>query len=144
MCAKLCDALACALYPEIRALDDLSARRRVWRAAAARCRCSPVLIVWAALGMAGVVVGTAITEDFVSPPWWRPLATAINKLYVLWLVLAVSYPYLARTRMTRLLRQELAEHGVPICVHCGYDLRCRVGDVCPECGQPLPQPPADS
>ena len=32
------------------------------------------------------------------------------------------------------LRQHLNEHGIPICMNCGYDLRGQVNRVCPECG----------
>lgn len=38
---------------------------------------------------------------------------------------------------SKLLRQELLDCGVPICVHCGYHLIGMPGPNCPECGRPF-------
>ncbi|MGD8453252.1 MAG: hypothetical protein PVJ57_15655 [Phycisphaerae bacterium] len=42
-----------------------------------------------------------------------------------------------RKRSRRFLRQCLIERGVPVCLHCGYDLRGQTAPRCPECGQPF-------
>lgn len=36
--------------------------------------------------------------------------------------------------MRRSFRQQLRDHGVPICIPCGYDLTGNVTGRCPECG----------
>lgn len=36
----------------------------------------------------------------------------------------------------KMLREELLDLGVPICVHCGYALIGATGPNCPECGKP--------
>jgi len=60
---------------------------------------------------------------------------------VLWIVTVAgaSYAalYLLRNRVTRSLRRQLIERGVPICFRCGYDLRGQDRPRCPECGQPF-------
>jgi hypothetical protein len=38
----------------------------------------------------------------------------------------------------RALRQILIEKGIPVCPHCGQDLRDAGGDTCPKCHRPLP------
>jgi len=37
----------------------------------------------------------------------------------------------------RSLRLQLQETGIPVCLHCGYDLRGQLDPRCPECGQPF-------
>ena len=40
-----------------------------------------------------------------------------------------GYPFLRA-----FLRKNLNEHGIPVCLKCGYDLRGSEGRRCPECG----------
>ncbi len=39
-----------------------------------------------------------------------------------------------RKWMRVFLREYLNDHGIPICLNCGYDLRGLVSGACPECG----------
>jgi len=48
---------------------------------------------------------------------------------------------LFRQRTRRNLRQELHKRGVPICLHCGYNLTGCQSAQCPECGTVIPRPP---
>ena len=43
--------------------------------------------------------------------------------------------WLLRRHYPKLLRQELLDCGVPVCVHCGYLLKGSPGPTCPECGK---------
>lgn len=43
--------------------------------------------------------------------------------------------WMARAAARRVLRHELAKRGIPICLHCGYDLRGQTEPRCPECGE---------
>jgi hypothetical protein len=38
-------------------------------------------------------------------------------------------------RMQKLLREHLIELRIPVCLHCGYDLRGQTEPRCPECGR---------
>ena len=46
-------------------------------------------------------------------------------------VAAIRWFWRHQTR--RFLRQQLLEHGIPICVKCGYDLTGNTSGKCPEC-----------
>ena len=45
-----------------------------------------------------------------------------------------GFQWLLRSPLRRNLRRELIDRGVPICLHCGYDLRGQNVPRCPECG----------
>ncbi len=46
----------------------------------------------------------------------------------------------SRKRFRAILRERLLQHGVPMCLSCGYCLRGSPADAqrCPECGKPIP------
>lgn len=60
------------------------------------------------------------------------------------IVLAASWGFgttwIGRRRVQRALRLRLLEHGVPICLTCGYDLTGNTSGRCPECGTKANQP----
>jgi len=51
------------------------------------------------------------------------------------LVMALAMNFLWRNPLRRYLRVQLAAAGIPICIHCGYDLRGSPSGRCPECGE---------
>ncbi len=59
------------------------------------------------------------------------------------LVLPVAIPcslfgvWLMNRHTQRMLRHELLDRGVPICISCGYALIGTTGPNCPECGKPF-------
>ncbi len=65
------------------------------------------LPLWSGSGVAGIILSTAFL---------------------------IGFQYLWRRPIQRMLRQELAARGVPICIRCGYDLRGQTEPRCPECG----------
>jgi hypothetical protein len=50
---------------------------------------------------------------------------------------ACLYPtlWLKRRRIKRLLREQLIGLGIPVCLHCGYNVRGQTEPRCPECGR---------
>ena len=51
------------------------------------------------------------------------------------IVLAFLAPLLIlRRKVCLYLREELRRHGIPICLHCGYDVTGCTSLICPECG----------
>ncbi len=53
------------------------------------------------------------------------------------IVCCVPVLWLLNRRISKLLRYELLDCGVPICVQCGYHLIGLPGPKCPECGRPF-------
>lgn len=133
------------MFPELRHFPE-DEQARAWREAASRSR--KTIVLRSILG-AMIMIGIALficevaifgcypffpDELLSSVPWWgRLVGDVAMALFLVWLALAVSWPFLVRQRVRRLLRQALARRGVPICVHCGYDLRGLGGTRCPEC-----------
>jgi hypothetical protein len=77
--------------------------------------------------LAGVIGGyKAMTIVIrVRQPWlWLAAAGALGANLLLWL-------WIVRPEQ---IRRKRLDNG--LCVHCGYDLRGNVSDVCPECGHP--------
>ncbi len=46
-----------------------------------------------------------------------------------------TFQWYLRNSMRKYLREQLIARGVPICLHCGYDLRGQTEPRCPECGK---------
>lgn len=81
----------------------------------------------------------------VGPFWLAPLVSRHFSIPAP-VVLAIPGPAIAfsfglftlyayRHAMRRSLREMLIDRGVPICVHCGYDLHAAPEPRCPECGR---------
>ena len=129
--------LRVALYPHLSLLDDMSAHEEVWRRAVRACRRS--LFLWMSMIVLALLSSpllylTAVHEPGRFPHWLRPLMKVDIALCILWIALAVAYPYIARTRMRACILRAMAELGVPVCPQCGYDLRGSTESRCPECG----------
>ena len=76
-----------------------------------------------------------------APNFVRILVTAELPCWLL--VLLPGMPTLALwflDRRRRWLRLRLVAQGVPICLHCGYDLTGNSSGRCPECGDAIPAP----
>jgi hypothetical protein len=86
---------------------------------------------------AQIVVVVPVTRIARSYGYYRPfmqwllpgVVAALAVYLVIWLV---------RRRITRNLRQQLTERGLPTCMACGYDLTGNLSGVCPECGAACP------
>jgi hypothetical protein len=50
---------------------------------------------------------------------------------------AGTWIWFCRSELRHLLREQLVDKGVAICLRCGYDLRGQVDPRCPECGTPF-------
>jgi hypothetical protein len=69
-------------------------------------------------------------------PWrvvW--LAAVASGGWSLFLILGLNLAW--RRTWTLELRKVLRQRGIPICLHCGYDLRGLTEARCPECGNPF-------
>jgi len=79
-------------------------------------------------------------RNAITPHLWFLPARLVYWLEVpigllFWLSLIALTIRLARRRIERHLRTGLLAAGVPVCMHCGYDLRGQTEARCPECGR---------
>ena len=71
-----------------------------------------------------------IPRRFVLPGWADPsipAAMTFGPLFLWWL-------WIVPRLFLKNLRKLMVEHGIKICIKCGYDLRGSK-DICPECGE---------
>lgn len=66
---------------------------------------------------------------------WLRLLLEYAMAGVFGLALGASISILFKKRRQQILRRLLREEGVPVCLHCGYNLRGQTEPRCPECGQ---------
>ena len=131
-------------HPELELFPTVQQRRRatrrvvsrfVWRRAfwfaVARTMVFAVL-----LGLIALALLAALRTWYPFPI--RPLLPWAVVPMLLVVIIAVSYANRWMSRcVPELLRHELLDHGVPICVACGYPLFELPGPKCPECGTPF-------
>jgi hypothetical protein len=55
-------------------------------------------------------------------------------------LVTLALTVLSRRRRARQCRILLCEAGIPVCLHCGYDLRGQTEARCPECGRAFERP----
>jgi hypothetical protein len=125
-------------HPELELFPDGARRRASLRRVALRSGLS--WRFWAAAMIAGlglVPVWYGLT-DLVQR------ASGLTQRAVFWacgvpalVVAGMLGNWWLRRGVPRLLRQELLDAGVPVCMGCGYSLRASPGPRCPECGRPF-------
>jgi hypothetical protein len=63
------------------------------------------------------------------------IAFALTALLGVLSIVAHHQLVMRSATVRRNLREQLIARGVPICLHCGYDLRGQIEPRCPECGK---------
>jgi len=115
-------------FPELNMLETDEERRDVLERAHSTVRwSSTILALWIALFPVAVMCKFWLVDR-----GW----------YLVWEILfftsMVSLPFVAvcanYRSVQRSLRLLLLKRGMPICLHCGYDLRGATGSRCSECG----------
>ena len=84
------------------------------------------LLVITAVGL--IFARWQLEEEYPVVEWICPAATSL---------LAGTWIWFCRSELRHLLREQLVDKGVPVCLRCGYDLRGQVDARCPECGTPF-------
>lgn len=129
--------------PEIRLLENREERRRAagsMERTFYKDRRNWFSISMFALGVAFVSLGCVMTCALILRGPWSNIGLGVALILTLIVipVLAQAFDfYWHRKRRSKYLRKYLNEHGVPICMPCGYDLRGQVDPYCPECGTPF-------
>lgn len=88
--------------------------------------------------LAIVCIGCAATL-FIAICFSHPASLVL--IFTIIAALPFAQAYLYNRPLRQFLRQELAARGVPICIHCGYDLRGQTEPRCPECGHAFERTP---
>lgn len=123
-------------HPELELFPDNARRRASLRRVALRTGLSWrfwIAAIVAGLGMVPVWYGLTSSVQRVSgmdqgTVFWACGAALIGVAALLgngWL----------RRGVPRMLRHELLDAGVPVCIDCGYALQASPGPKCPECGR---------
>jgi hypothetical protein len=124
------------LYPELGFFHGMKGRRAARRCLARNLIRSPGF--W--FGLLALAQGVMITvAGLSSHPGGPTVRDTVQTVGLLLLVVCIAIFLLIlarRSQVREVLRDCLREQGIPICLHCGYDLQGRAGDNCPECGQP--------
>ena len=124
-------------YPELLLFPDDATRKKVWQLAVNKTVRSPI----AFLLMCGFVM---LIQGYFS--YVVPHLTFIVRVLPGYLIAAIGggiggglgaavILWFGRNKIHRFLRQQLLEMRIPVCMHCGYDLRGQEEARCPECGQ---------
>jgi predicted RNA-binding Zn-ribbon protein involved in translation (DUF1610 family) len=96
-----------------------------------------------ALQRAGVPIGTIVVSLVTGYVWYRASQSsltfwprlALNSAAGAMMALTAGLSLLrVRPHVRRLLRQQLVERAVQVCLSCGYDLTGNMSGACPECG----------
>lgn len=126
---------------EILFFDTVVERSRVYSKAYRAYVRRPVIIIL----MFGYIATAIFAAKWLMGPtvvWFKALPgnPEINRfLCFMFLMIPIfcGFPLFCwhgRRWMRKYLRTYLNEHGIPICMNCGYDLRGQVSPSCPECG----------
>ncbi|HPF40355.1 MAG TPA: hypothetical protein P5081_24730 [Phycisphaerae bacterium] len=123
-----------ALFDSHDAATDASkrARKRLWKrkgVVAAYLAFSCLI----ATGIALLVAFSGFWKALAAPVWLRGAFVGFCN----GIAMTFFWQYAVIGRYRRLLREEMIQLGIPICVHCGYDLRGNESGVCPECGNAI-------
>lgn len=121
-------------------IDDADRRREIEREAQARVerraayRWAGRVLFW----LACLAVGTTLhfLGYFPSVPYQAvgAMCVGVVALAILSAIAEIALARVFRGSYETELWKVMAEHGIPICVHCGYSLAGTTEPRCPECG----------
>jgi len=127
------------LFPELDHLDTDAERRTVYDQAFQSLRGRRRFrIFWLLVPVGASVIAALFAVHY------RRFSPVIGSLVgsLMGVILGVTFAWLMqvafRRPLQRLLRLELVERGISVCIECGYDLRGQTTFArCPECGTPF-------
>lgn len=126
------------LFPELNLLESKSERKEVYRRALKLLRRRPQF--WVFVLAAPIVLGGATVFAVL---WLERRFPMLHGLAggmsggIIGGTIGGTFQYVFRRPLQKQMRIELVARGIPICIHCGYDLRGQVEPRCPECGRPF-------
>ena len=118
-------------WPELGLINSPEDRKKVLRTCQKRMFGRLLLTGFAVGGVQFLARFSNVTR-WIRGFWWEVCVIMYLSLCA-GLVLGLAN----KNRLRRLVRQELHERGIPVCMNCGYDLRGQTEPRCPECGKPI-------
>ncbi len=126
-------------HPELELFPTDEQRRLALRRTASKIIGKRPFFIAAGAAAGISLVTTLVLRKFVSSLGLPISQTTINLILMLPVMIpcALFGVWLLSRHVPKLLRHELLDCGVPICVPCGYALIGAPGPNCPECGKPF-------
>lgn len=128
------------VYPELRLAR--TAFERTEASARAKMSRKPTLAAAAPVSVIALGVGVFVATFRYWRPYWMPEWFAVVGVLGCAALAAIVGTVAVREPGRRAIREFLLGRGIPVCLHCGYDLRglsAAGGPTdCPECGHGIP------
>jgi len=123
------------IYPELRLARTQFERTEA--SARAKLKRKPTLAASAPVLIIALGVGVFVATFRLWRPYWLPEWFAVVGVLASAALAAVVGTVTVREPARRAIREFLLGRGIPVCLHCGYDLRGLDADAdaprCPEC-----------
>lgn len=129
------------LYPELRLFRNRTERRVAWRKAYPGISLVPVGVVVLLMCCWLALIEYSQFLDWIGQ---YPPAVQIGALGAPMITTGAILIPIRRASIRKRLRRELIDIGIPVCVQCGYDIRCLPEPRCPECGTAFAKEKGDS
>lgn len=126
-------------HPELGLFPSEQHSRKAMRRAARKLIGRPAHLVTAVVAVGLSLTLTVVLRSFVGS-LGLPIGQVTRDLILavpVMIVCCVVGLWLLNRHISKLLRYELLDCGVPTCVQCGYHLIGLPGPECPECGRPF-------
>lgn len=130
------DSFLVRLYPELARFEDDLERGSAMRAVKDRLFHSRRYIALYCILIAIAIPCHSYLRGYIASLQWPLIYSGwLYAIAVLPILLSLIAPlFIFRRNVCKYLREELRRYGIPICLHCGYDLTGCPSLICPECG----------
>lgn len=117
------------VFPELGRFPDSATRIQAWHRTVGRPSSWDLVPLAAAVWMIGLLLHGALKNNH-----WLLACLSVAMVPCIVLLYRITSVMMRRRHIQRRLREILREHGIPICIGCGYDFRGNESGICPECG----------
>jgi hypothetical protein len=93
------------------------------------------ILVWIPITFVSKYLSAVASSYLGLVPWYARYVVEVFTGLLQLSLLAATTTWFCRRRALALLRKRLIWLGLPLCRHCGYDLRGQTEPRCPECGR---------
>ena len=119
------------LFPELELFPTDKLRRRAFRKALSSACMNPYAL---AITIGGCIIAIWVSVFLKRVVSLEPMVVFALVMLVIGAFGSCSIVLVRANRVRQMLRTELRSCGIYLCLNCGYQLRGKSSDVCPECG----------